>query len=461
MITSKNLSITKIAITSRLLVIALQFFFNILIPDHDAKDVFISPKNITNLKSFDKYIEMILGGFRRWDGQHFLHISEYGYTYENNLAFYPLYPFIIHYISYIIQLFCSFISLQGITLIVAISFNIICFTNAANTLKRLSNLIMKDEKLCNLAAILYCFNPGSIFFSAPYSESLFAWMSFLVMENCFLDLNIKTLIAVCLSILCRSNGIINYGFIIFYSIKYFFIKLDYKFIIKMIAYGICGILQYSLIQYYFYQLFCSSRLINHSELIINYGNDNNLLLSGQLINKSIWCNYTIPISYSFIQSQYWNVGFFKYYTIKQIPNFILAFPILFTMFYINLKYFLDNPIDKIKLILNPKYTKYTKQFVFYVHATFLTIFCILFIHIQVSTRFLLSSSPLIYWYGAEIIYSDKEIKLNKKNSLIKLIKIIFDFRDNNQDIKTKLFTIWFLLYFIVGIVMFCNFLPWT
>ena len=41
-----------------------------------------------------------------------------------------------------------------------------------------------------------------------------------------------------------------------------------------------------------------------------------------------WCQYSIALPYAAIQSQYWNVGFFKYYEFKQIPNFILALPMV-------------------------------------------------------------------------------------------------------------------------------------
>jgi len=36
----------------------------------------------------------------------------------------------------------------------------------------------------------------------------------------------------------------------------------------------------------------------------------------------------IPLVYSFVQAHYWDVGFFRYWTLAQVPNFVLAFPVL-------------------------------------------------------------------------------------------------------------------------------------
>lgn len=41
-----------------------------------------------------------------------------------------------------------------------------------------------------------------------------------------------------------------------------------------------------------------------------------------------WCGNRLPSIYSFVQSEYWNVGLFRYWTIAQVPNFVLAFPVL-------------------------------------------------------------------------------------------------------------------------------------
>lgn len=77
----------RLLVWSRFFVFFLQFFANFLLPDHDA-DAFRTLD--LNKKTFlDDSIQILLGGFFRWDSQHFVHIARFGYTFENNLAFYP------------------------------------------------------------------------------------------------------------------------------------------------------------------------------------------------------------------------------------------------------------------------------------------------------------------------------------------------------------------------------------
>ncbi|OQR73433.1 GPI mannosyltransferase 2-like, partial [Tropilaelaps mercedesae] len=86
----------KFAAGSRFLVFILQFLFNYFISDHRA-DAFRSPLIAIESKrwsSADRVIQTLLEGFTRWDSQYFLHIAQFGYTYEHMAAFFPGYPYL-------------------------------------------------------------------------------------------------------------------------------------------------------------------------------------------------------------------------------------------------------------------------------------------------------------------------------------------------------------------------------
>ncbi|EMG46925.1 hypothetical protein G210_2808 [Candida maltosa Xu316] len=41
-----------------------------------------------------------------------------------------------------------------------------------------------------------------------------------------------------------------------------------------------------------------------------------------------WCDRLLPSMFQYAQEHYWNVGFLKYWTLNNIPNFILVGPVL-------------------------------------------------------------------------------------------------------------------------------------
>lgn len=45
-----------------------------------------------------------------------------------------------------------------------------------------------------------------------------------------------------------------------------------------------------------------------------------------------WCSKTLPSVYSFLQSHYWGTGLFRYWTLSNIPLFLLAAPMLVLLF---------------------------------------------------------------------------------------------------------------------------------
>lgn len=444
--------IIRFAICSRILVILLQAVSNFFIADHDA-NVFLSPKSTAseNGATCHSIVNTVFGGFRRWDGEYFLHISEHGYTYENTLVFYPIFPFCIRYFTkftqFVLPLACDF---RDVSLVVATLFNVVFFINAALVLYQLTNETFNNLRLARIVTSLFCVNPASIFFSAPYTESLFCWLSFSVMLHSQRNNLQATLLPLALGMFCRSNGVLNFGFIVYHIIRDACINRIKVFsaLTRVSTAAIVAGVSFIIVQAYYYSLYCEGNDFEMNESVRNYGNKHGFILAGD--RRPVWCSFDIPMSYSYLQSYYWNVGFLKYYEFKQIPNFALATPILSMIIYHAIVYLLNNR----NIIICLGFTRRTRniqdvnQFVYVVHAFALSIFCVFFVHIQVSTRMLTSSSPYIYWICAQYFHNESHSNswrafLQPKTLIAKLIKA------------------WFLGYFVIGTVLFSNFLPWT
>ncbi|CAL7944800.1 unnamed protein product [Xylocopa violacea] len=480
------------AIVSRTIVLILQFIFNVLCPNHLA-DAFRSPIDSSEQVSlYDNIVTFLFSGLTRWDGQYFLHIAKYGYTYENCLVFYPLYPMLIRMVAIPIRRILFVLNVHSSVLIAAVIINIICFVKSAVIFYDLSKAVLKKTNVAYKAAVLYCINPATIFFSAVYSESLFAYLTYYSMLRS-IKLDPYVSFPIGLSILTRSNGIVNIGFPVYFELKKLFYNYTEKneqfvwkklcqFIFKtttlkslclMCNTVIISIAPFILLQIFNYIIFCipSSSQTFISEHIVNYSKLNNLVLPGS--DKIEWCYLKIPIAYSNIQKKYWNVGFLNYYEIKQIPNFILAFPILYIMTMCIREYFIEYKkylyvlgfiIDGVENNTQIKAKKYPiEMFVFIIHGLFLTVFCILFVHIQVSTRLISSASPLICWYCALSMcytsYNDDNAYDEEENVSSKW-KVFF-FTQKRYTLKDKLILFYFLGYAFLGCFMFSNFLPWT
>lgn len=468
-------NITKLAVFSRVLIIFLQCISNHLIEDHSADGVFRAPIDPLKQKKCDTVVEVLLGGFRRWDAEYFLHISEHGYTYENTLAFFPLYPLCIKLLRFGLTNVTPFLSVRSLSLLIGITINIIFFAKAANVLYDLGRKVLRDQRKAEIATVLFCFNPASIFFTAPYTESLYSWLSFSLMLKCFEDINsVLIIVPLSLSILCRSNGLINIGFVVYYGLKKMFnqttVLTFITVLLKTFSILIIIAFHFGLMQVYNYYLFCFKKSFNFPAFIKDFAIQNNFVLAGNRTNESIspWCSSNPPIAYSYIQNHYWNVGFLRYYEFKQIPNFLLALPIVLIILVNSFKYFRQHKAYSLRLgifnlkpsILRSITVADQNQLVFIIHAAALTIFCVLFIHVQVTTRMLSSSNPMLYFFGANYFMVNYNQQKKDDNSEIQSSEInMFDIK--RLSVVQRIIIYYFLGYFSVGTVLFSNFLPWT
>eukprot|EP00095_Tigriopus_kingsejongensis_P000183 snap_masked-scaffold487_size158652-processed-gene-0.30 protein:Tk00183 transcript:snap_masked-scaffold487_size158652-processed-gene-0.30-mRNA-1 annotation:"hypothetical protein DAPPUDRAFT_202746" len=346
-----------LALYSRLFIILLSILANILIPDHDA-GVFqwtITPSRNESTSWSDLVVDFLADGLTRWDGQYFLHIANNGYTYENTLAFFPLYPMCVRVAAEVIywaQVDYRLLHFSSALKLGAVAINVLFFTLATLALFELSRKVLKDEKLAYRASVFFCINPASIFFTAAYSESLHALLSFYVMLKIERSFTFQMGILLPLSTAVRSNAVLNLGFAFYRGIKGVVRELVIhrrlkqlgraelsETIVNIIGDGVIpcvcsafvSLLPFVLFQWFAFTEYCgvTKPRLDFDDSILSYGQLHQLKIPDA--DPSLWCHAYIPIPYSFVQSHYWDVGFLRYFQLKQIPNFILACPIFFLL----------------------------------------------------------------------------------------------------------------------------------
>ncbi|KAI9027620.1 GPI mannosyltransferase 2 [Phycomyces nitens] len=375
------------------------------------------------------FIQRCLTAFLRWDSLYFLHIAEHGYVYEQEYAFFPVMPIAARLVTNtVLYPFQNILGGQQYALLLGgVIVANVSFVLAAGSLFKLTQSVFGgNQKIAFVSAVAFCVSPPSMFMSSFYTESLFAYMSFTGMYLAAQGHYLSASVIWGITSGIRSNAIIYFGFF-FYD--FVVMRIVQKQGIKRVCTGITAAIMYSIpvfsgfgaFQYYGYTQFCTN------------GNDRP------------WCHGRIPIMYTFVQHEYWQVstfwnnGFLEYYEIKQIPNFLLAAPIiilsvsgLWSIFF-SLGFY-----SKIHEKRHP-YTAKKAAVYMYLWAALL-VYTTTFMHIQVIIRFFTSLPPL-YWFTAHLWTNGLESSIAKDRWV------------------SKGLLSYFVLYGLVGTVLFSTFLP--
>jgi phosphatidylinositol glycan class V len=194
--------------------------------------------------------------------------------------------------------------------------------------------------------------------------------------------------------------------------------------------------------------------------------------------------------YSHLQGKYWNVGFLRYYEWKQIPNFLLAAPVLMlsaaaVATWIRRSW---SAYQKSSASESDPAKKSANRILSILHwachalrefaapsavcptadptdvllggAALLGHYAVLaaaallgltMAHVQISTRLIFSTCPAIYWYMAAVVVGTGNHTPATTTNL-----------DSNQSNWKAEAILWYcLLYIVLGIVLHSNWLPWT
>lgn len=495
-------TVVQFAATTRCLSLLLQALLNAAIPDHEA-DAFSPPRTDEPLY-WDPVVEALLGGLSRWDAVHFLFIAERGYLYEHNFAFFPLLPVILRGLAE--TLFWplgSWLSLRGRLLLAVAIVNSALFLFSVVALYALGRIVLQDRRLALLSSLLYCLTPANVFMMAGYAESLYAALTFgglFLLEKGF---TFKACLALGIATAARSNGLVNIGFLLYlpaiqalsqirlrrrttkgHSKLFHYTCIVIRFLFTsllgtaIIAFSFCAF------QYYGYRTFCtpSISLEKIPPALVALAEIKGYKVPDENGPPPLWCMRPLPLLYSHIQDVYWDVGFLRYFQLKQIPNFLLALPMATLGIAAAYSYYQANSDMCLRLGLweggtNKRIDKPTpgfynpRVFVYVVHSTVLLAFGTLCMHVQVLTRFLASSSPVPFWISAHLLLlnepllhrrmsSTPNVQLRKSNTAHNPITALFP-HWRTCSLTTQCILGYFISYWLLGLALHCNFLPWT
>ncbi|KAF9451270.1 glycosyltransferase family 76 protein [Macrolepiota fuliginosa MF-IS2] len=303
----------------------------------------------------------------RWDVLHFKDIADNGYHWEHQYAFLPAAPILLRYFSPV----------------VLVLLNTVLAYDSVTTLYELSLRYLANEHIAHLAALLSLvpFSPPALCF-APYTEPFFTHLSYRGMLCCARKQWFRATLFFTLASTFRSNGFFLAGFVIWGTL---------------------------------YPHFDKRRLPPLSDLLTAILSSASILSPFIAHNASAyltfclssappqWCSNTLPLIYNHVQSVYWNNGLFKYWSLSQLPNFLIAAPPLFALFSYSLRFLLHFIRSKKSSdpFFNPSIAPHA------IHALLMVSILLFASHTQIILR-LAPSMPFTYWAAAYIITHTSE-----------------------------------------------------
>lgn len=351
----------------------------------------------------------------RWDAFHFAHIAKEGYVYEHEWAFFNGLPLLMRVLAHLQAVAGLGSNDWGTLLRSGAGMAILC--DSTHVLYHLSLHHLRSHSLAFLSTALSVFSSSPAALKlASYNEPFFTYLSYRGMLACARSKWAAASICFALASMFRSNGIFLSGFILWGMLIAPFLAGQKNLVsisIRVMTSELMHLFQLTpshLLKCVLLTALPLVPFIHHN--IIAYLR----FCKPSATRIPDWCTRNmIPSIYSHVQSKYWNVGFLRYWTVSNIPNFILAFPALlhvfaFCWFYLsNLPAIIphiapwirsDNndirPPQLVSPFLSPSLLPHV------LHALALTSILTFNAHVQISLR-LLPSLPLTYWAAARLM----------------------------------------------------------
>lgn len=405
-------------------------------------------------------------------------VTNHNTSSEQAHAFFPLYPLIIRKFALamytVLPQYMLPPTFESLAVLAGFIWNIIAFTVATLELFSLTTAIGGAHDIAMKVAFAFCFNPANVFFISCYSESTFsafiftAYSTFERFQRCLHKIRSIFFFTIAtvswfLASFCRSNGILSVLFLFIYwcgeMVRTMSTTKDSKQLRRILWKSFYFLITILAVVYPFFQ----------------HDNDGKAKLCKQdyYISEACTAIQNQVSLYSYIQLKYWDVGFFHYYQLKQLPNFLLASPVIvyssmavrewillswdrwqincqkkdgerqnkkngmirnvLRWAFFSLREMETDEIDRDQILLGRKTLAHYAILCSYI----LVGAC--FSHVQIATRLIASSCPSFYWF---IIFFHQ----NKENA---------------SSLGKNLLILYIISFHVLSCILHVNWLPWT
>ncbi|KAF1950980.1 GPI mannosyltransferase 2 [Byssothecium circinans] len=301
-------------------------------PGYDTSALILSNPSLRRHAEFKNqdFLGRIALKLFRWDALYFVTAAQRGQVYEQEWAFSWAYSGALRMITRFF--FCTETPPLSAFVWTAVAISTLMHLSAVMILFRLLNVLTARRnggRISFLACILHIMSPAGLFLVSPYAESAFASLNFLGML-CYAQAGLEQssnrkqtfrqdALILCsgmcfaLATVARSNGLLS-GLIYLFDFAACVPSVlrsplsgnGLRRITVICAAGVLVAVGFVAPQYVAYREYCT--------------------LGRQITTP--WCQRRIPSIYAWVQSTYWNVGLFRYWTLPNLPLFLLAAPML-------------------------------------------------------------------------------------------------------------------------------------
>ncbi|KAK3709733.1 ER membrane glycoprotein subunit of the GPI transamidase complex-like protein [Vermiconidia calcicola] len=279
-----------------------------------------------------RLLERVILRLTRWDGIYFASASTHGHVNEQEWAFSwvlakvtsgvarvvfspaSFSPLVKHALAGVLISHVS--HLLAVTVLYRLALNVVPGTDATR------------RHVAFIASCLHIISPAGIFLSAPYGESTFAFLNFAGMLSYILAVRqrhsnshrstsngISYVLAAGAffgaAATIRSNGLLSGLIFAWDAIEAFIRPLNTMRDARSMARFSATILAGMLVAVGF----AAPQVVAYTEYCTGG-------------NTRPWCSHIPPSIYTWVQGHYWGVGFLRYWTLNNLPLFLLAGPVL-------------------------------------------------------------------------------------------------------------------------------------